>query len=169
MTTGSPAGLCRIPQSSLVEKGAKKAQNAPQGPIHSPGGVIVLQGVRSRAELTPEPTSSSSIPSCAMPQLRHGDQGAGCIWGKEQAARHLHPTPFPPSRPQVSPSPFVPLLGFSHSPGRARRLAGAAPCPAFRKWKRGSMRGERATNTNTRGWGIIYNAGPAPNRCFALF
>lgn len=38
MTTGSPAGLCRIPQSSLVEKGAKKAQNAPQGPIHSPGG-----------------------------------------------------------------------------------------------------------------------------------
>lgn len=54
MTTGSPAGLCRIPQSSLVEKGAKKAQNTPEGPIHSPGGgVIVLQGVRSRAELTP--------------------------------------------------------------------------------------------------------------------
>lgn len=38
MTTGSPTGLCRIPQSSLVEKGAKKVQNAPQGPIHSPAG-----------------------------------------------------------------------------------------------------------------------------------
>lgn len=38
MTTGSPAGLCRILQSSLVEKRDKKAQNAPKGPIHTPGG-----------------------------------------------------------------------------------------------------------------------------------
>lgn len=83
-------------------------------------------------------------------------------------ARHvaavLPNTPTPPS-----PAPGEPWSSPRVFPQPGPSLAGLGTQPFLHKRKRGSMRSERATNTNTQGWGNIYNAGTSPNRCFVLF
>lgn len=96
----------------------------------------------------------------------------GSSKGEQGIAWHV--AAVPPNTPSLLPQAQVkpgPHPGFSHSPGQACRLWGAAHgvWPFLQKRKQGSMRSQRAMNTITWGWGIIYNTGTSPNRCFFLF